>query len=85
MRIVQQHHLVKKQTFEPLIGSYCLVFCLYLQIQLKTKNAPKGPFVYALTVIFILCTAFLVADMIHVLLEVNCKVEVSFVYGSKYP
>ena len=50
----------------PVIGLYCLIFALYWRIQLKRANRWKGVLLYALTANFILCSAYLIVDIIGV-------------------
>ena len=50
-----------------------MIFALYLKIQSKRKYDSKNILFYALTANFILCTAFLAAEMALVLLEVQLE------------
>jgi len=49
-----------------LYGFYCLIFGLYLRIQLKRADRLKGILLYALTLSFILCTAYFIITIIQV-------------------
>jgi len=49
-----------------LYGLYCLIFGLYWRIQLKRADRWKGVFIYALTLSFILCTAYFIIGIIQV-------------------
>jgi hypothetical protein len=58
----------------PVKGLYCLLFGIYLRIQFKTRpgrSSAKGVLFYALTAIFILCTAYFVVDVIGVQLYIT--------------
>jgi len=48
-----------------LYGLYCLIFGLYWRIQLRRADRWKGVFFYALTVEFILCTAYFIITIIQ--------------------
>jgi len=48
-----------------LYGLYCLIFGLYLQIQLKRTGRWKGVLPYAITASFILCTAYFIILIIQ--------------------
>ena len=54
-------------TIKPnVIGTYCLIFGSYWQIQLKRPDRWKGKLLYPLTVTFILCTAYFIIDVFEV-------------------
>jgi hypothetical protein len=47
------------------IGLYCLIFALYWRIQLKRADRWKSVLLYALTINFILCTAYFIIGLIE--------------------
>jgi len=57
-----------------LYGLYCLIFGLYLQIQLKRTGRWKGVIQYALIASFILCTAYLILVIIQVQFDITMSV-----------
>ena len=57
----------------PIIGFYCLVFGLYWRIQLKRPNRWRDMFFYALTINFLLSTAYFVI----LIIQVQFKITVS--------
>jgi len=83
--IAQQLHLI--QTIEhPLIGIYCVIFSLYLGIQFKRANPWKGVLLYALTLNFILCTAYCVVNVVQLQFSIGVsqiQEYCSYIYGSK--
>lgn len=58
----------QQRSKRPVIGLYCLIFALYWQIRLGRASPSlwKGVLLYALTANFILCTAYLIVNMIQV-------------------
>lgn len=55
----------------PVIGFYCLIFSLYWRIQLKRLNRWRCKFFYALTINFILSTAYFIILIIQVQFKIN--------------
>lgn len=55
----------------PVIGLYCIIFGLYLQIQLKRTDRWKGVLLYPLTACFILCTAYFIIAIIQVQFDIT--------------
>ncbi|KAF8798615.1 hypothetical protein BYT27DRAFT_6897033 [Phlegmacium glaucopus] len=47
-------------------GIYCVIFTLYLRIQLNRPERWKGLLLYALALNFILCTAYFIIEIVHV-------------------
>ena len=58
------------------IGLYCMIFGLYLQIKIKRADRLKGVLFYAITFNFILCTAFFILTII----ETQFNITVSHIY-----
>ena len=75
---IGQLHSVHTASERPVIGLYCLIFGLYWRIQLKRTERRKGVLLYALTVNFILCTAYFIVDIIGV----QFFITVSLIYKS---
>jgi len=48
-----------------LYGLYCLIFGLYWRIQFKRADRRNGVLLYALNVIFVLCTAYFIITIIQ--------------------
>ena len=59
-------HSVQMTSERLAIGLYCLLFGLFWRIQLKKVDSWKGVFFYALTINFILCTAYFIIEIIQV-------------------
>ena len=69
--VLSSNILFKKISERPVTGVYCLIFGLYLQIQLKRTGQWKGVFPYAITASFILCTAYLTILIIQDQFEIT--------------
>ena len=67
-----------------IIGLYCLIFGLYWRIQLKRADIWKGVLLYALTVNFILCTAYFILSIIQVQFEITVSILLFRCLGSQY-
>ena len=62
---------IRTTSEHPVIGLYCLIFGLYLQIQLKRTGRWKRVLFFALTASFILCTAYFIINIIQVQFEIT--------------
>ena len=58
------------------VGLYCMIFGLYWQIKIKRADRLKGVLLYAITVNFILCTAFFILTII----ETQFNITVSHIH-----
>ena len=61
----------------PVAGIYCLILGLYLQIQVKRTGRWNGVLPYAITTIFILCSAYFIILIIQTQFDITVSLSLT--------